>query len=91
MHQSCDEGEKNVSSRMSVGTLALHTGLWPSPVIPPPTSSAPRTERKPSLKAYGEFIRIVDKDHDQASLAIQGAFIKACEKAGIPFQESIGP
>ena len=24
------EGEKNVSSQMPVGTLALHTGLWPS-------------------------------------------------------------
>ena len=44
-----------------------------------------------SLDDYGEFIRIVGKDHDLASEAIQMAFIQACEKAGIPFQESIGP
>ena len=31
------------------------------------------------------------RDHDRASEAIQMAFIQACEKAGIPFQESIGP
>ena len=44
-----------------------------------------------SLDDYGEFIRIVDKDQYRASEAIQMAFIQACEKAGIPFQESIGP
>ena len=65
-----DEGEKNVSSRMSVGTLALHAGLWPS---------------LKDLKAYGEFICTVGKDHDGVSDAIQKAFIQACEKAGIPF------
>ena len=43
-----------------------------------------------SLDDYGEFIHIVGKDHDRASEAIQMAFIQACEKAGIPFQESIG-
>ena len=68
------DGRKNsVRSRMSVGTLVLHAGLWSS------------------LDAYGEFIRIVGRDHDRASEAIQMAFIQACEKAGIPFQESIGP
>ena len=44
-----------------------------------------------SLDDYGEFISIVGKDNDRASLAIQRAFIQACEKAGIPVQESIGP
>ena len=44
-----------------------------------------------SLDPYGEFIRIVGRDHDRASKAIQMAFIQVCEKAGIPFQESIGP
>ena len=44
-----------------------------------------------SLDDYGEFIRIVDKDQYRASEAIQMAFIQACEKAGIPFQESIRP
>ena len=44
-----------------------------------------------SLDEYGEFISIVGKDSDRASLAIQKAFIQACEKAGIPVQESIGP
>ena len=44
-----------------------------------------------SLDDYGEVIRIVGKDHDRVSEAIQMAFIQACEKAGIPFQESIGP
>ena len=38
-----------------------------------------------SLDDYGEFISIVGKDSDRASLAIQRAFIQACEKAGIPF------
>ena len=38
-----------------------------------------------SLDDYGEFISIVSKDSDRASLAIQRAFIQACEKAGIPF------
>ena len=42
-----DEGKKNVSSQLSVGTLALHTGLWPG---------------QEDLKAYGEFIRTVGKD-----------------------------
>ena len=44
-----------------------------------------------SLDDYGKFIRIVDKDQYRASEAIQMAFIQACEEAGIPFQESIGP
>ena len=44
-----------------------------------------------SLDDYGKFIRIVDKDQYRASEAIQMAFIQACEKAGIPFQESIRP
>ena len=63
------DGEKNVSSQTPVGTLALHTGLWPS---------------LDDLKGYGEFIRSVNKDHNEASEAIQKAFIQACEKAGIP-------
>ena len=71
-----DEGKKNISSRMSVGTLALHAGLWP--------------ELK-DLDAYGEIIRTISKDNAEVGLAIQTAFIQACEKAGIPFQESIGP
>ena len=53
---------------MPVGTLALHTGSWPS------------------IEEYGEFIRIVNKDHSGASAAIQKAFSQACEKAGIPFE-----
>ena len=67
------DGRKNIRSRMPVGTLVLHAGLWSS------------------LDDNGEFIRIVDKDQYRASEAIQMAFIQACEKAGIPFQESIGP
>ena len=50
------DGETNVRSQMPVGTLALHTGLWPS------------------IEEYGEFIRIVNKDHSGASAAIQKAF-----------------
>ena len=65
------DGEKNVSSQMPVGTLALLTGLWPS---------------LDDLKGYGEFIRIVSKDHNGASEAIQMAFIQACKKAGIPLE-----
>ena len=65
------DGKKNVRSQMSVGMLALHTGLWPS---------------LDDLKGYGEFIRIVTEDHVRASEAIQMAFIQACEKAGIPFE-----
>ena len=47
---------------MPVGTLALHTGSWPS------------------IEEYGEFIRIVNKDHSGASAAIQKAFRRLSAK-----------
>ena len=63
------EGKKNVSSRIPVGTQALHTGLWPN---------------LDDREKCREFISIVSKDHNEVSEAIQKAFIQACEKAGIP-------
>ena len=39
----------------------------------------------PNLKDYGEFIRIVTEDLVGVGEPIQMAFVKACEKAGIPF------
>ena len=44
-----------------------------------------------SLDDYGEFISIVGNDQYRAGEAIQLAFSQACEKAGIPVQEGIGP
>ena len=70
------DGRKNISSRMSVGTLALHAGLWP--------------ELK-DLDAYGEIIRTISKDNAEVGLAIQTAFIQACKKADIPLPRKHRP
>ena len=60
------DGRKNVRSRMSVGTLVLHAGLWSS------------------LDAYGDFIRIVGREHDLASRRFKWLSSKSARKPASP-------